>query len=290
MSLIKKNFDIVFLLLGIALYVFQAALFPVLLLAFVFLWYRREVLWRVKHGKAGSPSSLFNLNLEFNLVTYIWFWLFGVIWCVSITFLEMVSAEIIGLEIVLQFYEYRSIFFKQSLIYLYPGHVGSEPLIAEQAVKHFWATEHANTPLTAELLLQEINHGLGKIILRNYHVSFVSQLLYLILFARLLIMQPIYQVMSQLPNHQLRLQCNWYKIIMYSAWIFGLYYLFFFLPIHRESCPTSKAGWLCTDLTDSGKYIAFPARIMAYWTVILFFFNIFLLDYIKEEQKQDDTN
>lgn len=289
MNLIKKNFDIVFLLLGIALYVFQAALFPVLLLAFVFLWYRREVLWRVKHGKAGSPSSLFNLNLEFNLVTYIWFWLFGVAWCVLISFLMMLYSEIVGRDIVINYYKSSHILFYDSIGYLYPGHLSSEPIIAEQAVKHFWPINNPNIPLTAELLEQEIN-GNGKLMLSNYHMDFIVQMIYLILFARLLIMQPIYQVMSQLPNHQLKLQWNWYKIIVYSALLFGLYYLFFFLPIHREVCPTNKAGWLCTDLATSTNYIEFPARIMAYWTVILFFFNIFLLDYIKQEQKQDNTN
>lgn len=104
-------------------------------------------------------------------------------------------------------------------------------------------------------------------------------------------MQPIYQAMIKAPNHQLQLKWNTYKIVVYSIFIFGLYYLFFFLPIHRESCPTNRAGWLCTNLaTSSSNYIAFPARITLYWTVILFFLNIFISDYIRQELQHDDSN
>jgi hypothetical protein len=46
-----KYLDFCLFALSALLYAFWHAFFPLLLLSFVFLWYRRELAWRIKRGK-----------------------------------------------------------------------------------------------------------------------------------------------------------------------------------------------------------------------------------------------
>ena len=126
----------------------------------------------------------------------------------------------------------------------------------------------------------------------NYHYDFICLTVYVIIFARPLIMQPFYQAAMKDPNRQFHFKkLNLWRIFISVLFIGVLYYMFFLMPIHRDNCAEihNRAALLCSNLATSKNYIAFPARISAYWASILFMVQMFIGGYLVEQEKEHDN-
>ena len=126
----------------------------------------------------------------------------------------------------------------------------------------------------------------------NYHYDFICLTVYVIIFARPLIMQPFYQAAMKDPNRQFHWKkLNLWRIFISVLFIGLLYYMFFLTPIHRDNCAEihNRAALLCSNLATSKNYIAFPARIMAYWALILFMVQMFIYGYFEQQEKEHDN-
>ena len=95
MNILKSNLDIIFFIIALILYSTQASFLPTLVLAFIFLWYRRELLWRLKYKKSGYPDSLFYMNGRPQFWVYLAFWFFGTFFTLA---MELLSILLSGLR------------------------------------------------------------------------------------------------------------------------------------------------------------------------------------------------
>lgn len=132
MNWMKRNFDAAFLLIGMVLYAFQAAFFPVLLIAFCLLWYRREVLWRIKTHNAGWARNPFRLNKQFDFPDYVLFWFFGWIWVI---FWETAIGLSDDAYLIISDFLYHDLF-NHTLTHLYPAHANSEEAITDSFITY----------------------------------------------------------------------------------------------------------------------------------------------------------
>lgn len=285
-----KYLDFCLFALSALLYAFWHAFFPLLLLSFVFLWYRRELAWRIKREKPKFFWGLFSLEEEAHPFVNVRFWLFGVVWNLLIMILMMVSIHKAN-DIVI--YETLSKIFDETVAYIYPGHADSEFAIAKRALQDAWAAQNIHTVVTDEIVRDELKKTIGvRIILMNYHYDFICLTVYVIIFARPLIMQPFYQAAMKDPNRQFHWKkLNLWRIFISVLFIGVLYYMFFLMPIHRDNCAEihNRAALLCSNLATSKNYIAFPARISAYWAAILFMVQMFIGGYLVGQEKEHDN-
>ena len=89
MNVLKSYFDIIFFIIALIFYSVQASFLPMLVLAFIFLWYRRELLWRLKYKKSGHPDSLFYMNGRPQFWVYLGFWFFGTFFSLAMELLSI---------------------------------------------------------------------------------------------------------------------------------------------------------------------------------------------------------
>ncbi len=286
-----KYLDFCLFALSALLYAFWHAFFPLLLLSFVFLWYRRELAWRIKREKPKFFWGLFSLEEEAHPFVNVRFWLFGVVWNLLILIFMVVIIR--DSDTAFGVYEIFSKVFYETVAYIYPGHVSSEFVIVKRALQDAWAAQNIHTVVTDEIVQNELKkaRGFGNLLL-NYHYDFVCLTVYVIIFARPLIMQPFYQAAMKDPNRQFHWKkLNLWRIFISVLFIGVLYYMFFLMPIHRDNCAEihNRAALLCSNLATSGKYIAFPARISAYWAAILFMVQMFIGSYLVGQEKEHDN-
>lgn len=287
-----KYLDVCLFALFVLLYACWHAFFPFLLLSFVVLWYRRELAWRIGKQKPKFFWGLFRLDEEPNMMTHVKFWFLGVAWSVLILLFMVIGIR--EYSKALGVYEIFSTIFYDTVAYIYPGHVDSELAIAKRALQDSWAAKNINIVVTDEIVQNELKdpHGVRGALM-NYHYDFVCVTIYVIIFARPLIMQPFYQAAMNNTSRQFYFKkLNLWYVFINIFFIVFLYYMFFLTPIHRDNCTEiyNRAALLCSNLGTSGKYIAFPARIMAYWTSILFIMQLFIFGYLTQEQKHDNAN
>ena len=288
-----KYLDVCLFALFVLLYACWHAFFPLLLLSFVFLWYRRELAWRIKREKPKFFWGLFSLEEEPHPFVNVRFWFFGVAVTVIIAFIMMLFTYKYDDSVRKVFGMFSPIFY-DTVAYIYPGHVNSEFAIVKRAIQDGLAAQNIHTFVTDEIVRNELNGRGAKNLLRNYHYDFVCLTVYVIIFARPLIMQPFYQSAMKDPNRQFHLKkLNLWRIFINVLFIGVLYYMFFLMPIHRDNCAEihNRAALLCSNLATSKNYIAFPARISAYWASILFMVQMFIDGYlVKQEIEHDNTN
>lgn len=264
MDLIKKNLDVIFLIAALILYVFQVSFFPVLLLAFIFLWYRRELIWRIETQNAGFKRNPFRLDKQFDFPVYVLFFILGWFWIVFCLFFWVVLDN----DIIANFL-IRDVF-SHGLEYLYPAHIASEESIANSYIVY-----------SREFHKQEISRSDSLYVNYMYRLELSLLTSYILIFGRYFFMQPFY-ALSMASN---RIRFNWYKLVPIVLVFALLYWLFFLNPVHRDVCPTSRAGILCTDL-GKFKYFSFPTRILLYWTIILSFLNLAFRDALTTGDKK----
>ena len=115
-----------------------------------------------------------------------------------------------------------------------------------------------------------------------------SLFIYMVCFGRTFVIQPFYVYYLNKQNARF----EWRNIRLYYIVLFLLLcWMFFYLPVHRSDCPIGRSGVLCSNLGTEGlKYIVFPARIMLYWSIILFFINNFLNDILNAKEASNVRN
>lgn len=237
---------------------FKRLFFPVLLIAFCLLWYRREVLWRIKTHNAGWARNPFRLNKQFDFPDYVLFWFFGWIWVI---FWETAIGLSDDAYLIISDFLYHDLF-NHTLIHLYPAHANSEEAITDSFI--IYSREFRKE----ELIRSDKDlRYLTAVAIYRQELFFLTS--YVLLFGRYFLMQPFYL------HHQTTgaIQFNWQKMMPIVFILLALYGLFFLNPVHRDVCPSSRARILCTDL-GKAKYFAFPARMLFYWTIILGFLRL----------------
>ena len=187
------------------------------------------------------------------------------------------------------FRKFRLELFDTTLRYFYIGHTASEPEIGKALVQVLEKTERNIGPTdnfweslpTSDRVRIRIN-GLRKIL--------SSLFIYMVCFGRtfMITIQPFYVYYLNKQNARF----EWRNIRLYYIVLFLLLcWMFFYLPVHRSYCPIGRSGVLCSNLGTEGlKYIVFPARIMLYWSIILFFINNFLNDILNAKEASNVRN
>ena len=248
----------------------QASFLPMLVLAFIFLWYRRELLWRLKYKKSGHPDSPFYMNGRPQFWVYLGFWFFGTFFYFGYGIVEYFIEWITSSNNILffdMFGKFRLELFDTTLRYLYIGHTASEPEIGKALIQVLEKTER-NIGLAGSL---ESLPASDRVRIRINGLRGILSILfiYMVCFGRTFVIQPFYVYYLNKQNAR----------------------LFFYLPVHRSDCPIGRSGVLCSNLGTEGlKYIVFPARIMLYWSVILFFINNFLNDILNAKETSNVRN
>ena len=289
MNVLKSYFDIIFFIIALILYSMQASFLPMLVLAFIFLWYRRELLWRLKYKKSGHPDSLFYMNGRPQFWAYLGFWFFGTFFFIGHGVVEYFIEKITSSNNILFFSMFRKFcleLFDTTLRYLYIGHTASEPEIGKALIQVLEKTER-NIGLAGSL---ESLPASDRVIIRinNLREILSSLFIYIVCFGRTFVIQPFYVYYLNKQNARF----EWRNIRLYYIVLFLLLcWMFFYLPVHWSDCPIGRSGVLCSNLGTEGlKYIVFPARIMLYWSVILFFINNFLNDILNAKEASNVRN
>lgn len=289
MHVLKSYFDIIFFIIALILYSMQASFLPMLVLAFIFLWYRRELLWRLKCKKSGHPDSLFYMNGRPQFWVYLAFWFFGTFFYIGHGIVEYFIEWITSSNNILffdMFGKFRLELFDTTLRYLYIGHTASEPEIGKALIQVLEKTER-NIGLAGSLESLPASDRV-RIRINGLRGILSSLFIYMVCFGRTFVIQPFYVYYLNKQNARF----EWRNIRLYYIVLFLLLcWMFFYLPVHRSDCPIGRSGVLCSNLGTEGlKYIVFPARIMLYWSIILFFINNFLNDILNAKEASNVRN
>lgn len=173
--------------------------------------------------------------------------------------------------------------FDTTLRYIHIGHANSDLEIAKTFIDTLAKNEPTN-PIWQTGQFEDLRQsGDVKSRIGFYKGILGVVFIYILLFGRIFIIQPCYVYLNNKNTF------NWKNIrILHVVLFLLLCWMFFYLPIHREYCPSGRSGMLCSNLGDDLKYIAFPARIMLYWSIILFFINHFLNDVLNKGNQNGD--
>ncbi|WP_037587616.1 hypothetical protein [Stenoxybacter acetivorans] len=120
LSFLKRNHDFLLLLIALVIYISNLNWFPFLFAMILYVWYRREVLWRVKHKKPFFHGKVVDVNPTVMGNRLMWrlflMCVYGFIWVLVITYI----IYFLKLE------KYISFIFEYTLKYLYTGYHGFE--------------------------------------------------------------------------------------------------------------------------------------------------------------------
>ncbi|WP_037587625.1 hypothetical protein [Stenoxybacter acetivorans] len=239
LSFLKRNHDFLLLLLAFLIYTQKLSWFPFLFAMILYVWYRREVLWRVKHKKPFFHGKVADANAKVmgNRVAMrlFLFFIYGFVWVLLVAFI----LHFLNLAV------YVSFIFEYTFKYLYTGFSGTEVYLNKKFLLHRY--------LLVLITIYAVYYGREIILLPWYdyciHIQKGGKNL-------------LYTISRGFVGFRLLLAIG-------AIWLMG-YWAIFQMPIFALSCSTGTKLITCISIEEGYYFFRFMFRYFFWWTVFLF--------------------
>ncbi|WP_037587621.1 hypothetical protein [Stenoxybacter acetivorans] len=249
LSFLKKNHDFLLLLIAFTIYIFNLNWFPLFFAMILYIWYRREVLWRVEHKKPFFHGKIVDASASVMVNRVIWqlflFIIRGFVWVLLVAFI----LNFLNLS------AYISFIFEYTLKYLYTGFSGTEVYLNK------------------------------KFLLHRYLLVLVT--IYATYYGRGIILFPWYDYCIHIQKGGKNLWLSLTRGIIWLRFLLGVclvwfcgYWTLFQTPVFAVSCPTELKLITCINISNRYFFFRFMIRYFFWWSVLLFicygFFSTFI--------------
>ncbi|WP_037587692.1 hypothetical protein [Stenoxybacter acetivorans] len=239
LSFLKRNHDFLLLLISFTIYIFNLNWFPLFFAMILYIWYRREVLWRVKHKKPffhGKMANADGVVVENRVMWKLFLFIIrGFIWVLLVAFI----LHFLHLEV------YISFIFEYTFKYLYTGFSGTEVYLNKKFLLHRY--------LLVLITIYAVYYGRRIILLPWYdyciHIQKGGKNL-------------LYTISRGFVGFRILLMIG-------AIWVMG-YWVVFQAPVFALSCSTGTRLITCISIGEGYYFFRFMFRYFFWWAAFLF--------------------
>ncbi|WP_037587689.1 hypothetical protein [Stenoxybacter acetivorans] len=248
LSFLKRNHDFLLLLIALVTYISNLHWFPFLFAMILYVWYRRELLWRVRCEKPFYKVRQFDQNTI--VIHLIIFFLYGFILVIIVAFL----LYFLGVAF------YISYIFEYTFKYLYTGFHATEAHMGKNFMFHRY--------LLVLITLYAVYFG-RKFLLSPWYECFMNSE-----NKKLKLLPNIPWVKIILRN----------LLALPGLWILCIWTLFQ-VPLFIDTCSPYKKMMICINIGENFFFLKFLFRYLFWWSSLFLCFWVVISNYIHRDNE-----